>query len=139
VADADAMSLAELFYGRQAVKRLGRWLPKRAKRAERRRQRVLFEPLEPRVLLDAAPLLPTLVSGVIGGPGEQDRYTFDLDSDTRLYFDSETADSNMRWSLVGPAGTHVSERPFTGSDSIDGAGLLGTLPAGAYTLTVNAS
>ena len=77
------------------------------------------------------------VTGVLDGPGEQDRYTFDLPIESRLYFDSQTNSGSIRWTLTGPAGTHVSDRALSNSDANDGFTLL-TLPAGAYTLSVRA-
>src|SRR3990170_7535960 len=77
------------------------------------------------------------VSGAIAVQGEQDTYTFSLTNNYRLYFDSLTNNSGIRWSLTGPAGTLVSNRTFTTSDSIDIANPVLKLVAGDYQLTVD--
>ncbi|HSL49024.1 MAG TPA: LEPR-XLL domain-containing protein, partial [Candidatus Deferrimicrobiaceae bacterium] len=129
------MSLAELFYARQAARRIRRIFPRRRRPQLPRRFEV--EPLEPRLLLDAIPpILPNLVAGSIDAPGEVDRYTFTLATDAGLYVDSQTNTSNIRWSLAGPAGTAVSDRALASTDALEGPGLLG-LVAGDYTLTVD--
>src|SRR4029077_249102 len=66
---------------------------------------------------------------------ERDGFTFSLSANALLYFDSLTNSANIQWSLVGPAGTAVSNRPFNGSDGIFSTPMP-ILPAGAYTLTV---
>ena len=83
-------------------------------------------------------VLGTTVQDSISAAGEQDIYSFSLAADSRLYFDSFTSSSSIRWSLTGPAGTGVSDRSMSSSDSVDGDGLL-RLPAGPYTLTVHGS
>src|SRR5207253_695508 len=82
--------------------------------------------------------LGSLVNATLGAPGEKDGYTFTLSANTLLYFDSLTNSANIQWSLVGPAGTAVSNRPFNGSDGIFSTPMP-ILPAGAYTLTVSAT
>jgi hypothetical protein len=81
-------------------------------------------------------VLGATVSGSIGASGESDIFSFSLPSDARLYFDSFTNDSSLRWTLAGPAGTAVSDRSLASTDAIEGSGLLG-LVAGEYTLTLN--
>jgi hypothetical protein len=80
-----------------------------------------------------------MVIGIISIPGESDSYTFTLDAETRLHFDSRTESGSIFWNLVGPAGTHVSNRAFNNSDSFDISNPVMTLPAGTYTVTVDAS
>ena len=65
------------------------------------REHLRFEPLEPRLLLNADPVL---VSGAIDSPGESDRYSFALDGETRIAFDTLTNDANINWTLEGPGG-----------------------------------
>jgi small nuclear ribonucleoprotein (snRNP)-like protein/putative NADH-flavin reductase len=77
------------------------------------------------------------VAGTIDETGKQDHYTFTLAAATRLVFDSLTNNSNINWSLVGPAGLFVDQRAFTNSDSFDNGYPLVSLPAGNYTLTVD--
>ncbi len=73
--------------------------------------------------------------------GQTQNYTFSLASDVRAYFDSLTtsvASSDsfyLRWSLEGPRGTLVADRPFRQSDASDGTSIL-DLVAGDYTLAV---
>jgi hypothetical protein len=51
-----------------------------------------------------------------------------------------TANGHLQWSLSGPAGTPVSDLPFTNSDAGSGpADPVLSLPAGNYTLTVSGS
>jgi hypothetical protein len=88
---------------------------------------------------DAAPLVVGApVTGSIAHTGQQDQYAFTLASDTKVYFDSLSAQSGISWSLTGPRGTEVSDRAFTDSDS---SGVFGSpvldLVAGDYTLSVD--
>jgi RHS repeat-associated protein len=84
-------------------------------------------------------VLGSTVSDSISVAGEQDRYRFTLPSDSLLYFDSLTLNGNLNWTLVGPAGTAVSNRVFTASDASNIANPVLNLVAGDYTLTVAAS
>ncbi|HEY7118908.1 MAG TPA: hypothetical protein VH475_20125, partial [Tepidisphaeraceae bacterium] len=79
------------------------------------------------------------VNGSIGSAGQQQRFTFNLASGARLYFDS-LVNRDFAWSLTGPRGTVVSNRSFQGSDAAD-FGIADptlNLPAGNYTITVSA-
>ncbi|HEV3341679.1 MAG TPA: putative Ig domain-containing protein, partial [Pirellulales bacterium] len=80
--------------------------------------------------------LGSLVNGSMATPGELDRYTFSLANSSLLYFDSLTNSANIQWSLSGPAGIAVSNRPFNLSDGPFFTPMP-ALPAGAYTLTVS--
>ena len=97
----------------------------------------------PQPPLTGVPLaLGTTVSDSIAVAGEQDQYLFTLANPSLLYFDSLTNNSNLNWSLVGPAGTAVNERSFTASDA--GSLFISINPvlnlvAGTYQLTVAAS
>lgn len=83
--------------------------------------------------------LDTTVAETIGGPGEQHHYEFVLNSEDRLHFDSLTNHASFNWTLAGPAGTAVSRRSFTQSDSFDsGEPVLDVVP-GRYRLTVDAA
>src|SRR5208337_2332230 len=84
--------------------------------------------------------LGSTVNATLSTPGEQDPYTFTLSTAAQLYFDSLTNNSNFQWSLSGPGGTAVSNRPFTSSDGYYGpSDPVLSLPAGAYSLTVSGS
>ncbi|MCX7197539.1 MAG: LamG domain-containing protein, partial [Proteobacteria bacterium] len=97
----------------------------------------LAEPLEPRVLLSGDGFAPR-VDGRIDVPGEVDRYTFTLNSDVRLVFDSLTNDSQIQWSLDGPLGSVVGPTALNGSDASDRSGAPAVpLSAGTYTLNVD--
>ena len=101
------------------------------------RRRPLIEALEPRVLLSADSLVPT-IEGSLDVPGEVDRYGFVLENATRVVFDSLTQDSNKRWSLTGPEGALVTDRRFDQSDSVNQSGTVAfDLMPGDYTLTVD--
>ncbi|MFN0054155.1 MAG: putative Ig domain-containing protein [Planctomycetales bacterium] len=84
--------------------------------------------------------LGATTSGNIAVAGQQDRYLFTLAERSLLYFDSLTNNSNLNWTLVGPAGTAVSNRSFAGSDagSLNGNPVLNVV-AGTYQLTVAAT
>jgi RHS repeat-associated protein len=81
--------------------------------------------------------LGSLVNSSLATYGEQDNYTFSLSSSALLYFDALTNNSNLQWSLTGPAGAAVTNRAFTQSDSGSVINPVLSLPAGAYTLTVS--
>ena len=99
--------------------------------------RLVFESVEPRVLLAGDAVVPR-VEGRIDVPGEVDQYTFTLQNDVRVVFDSLTPNSGVEWSLDGPAGSVVSGRSFRQTDSVDQSAppVLG-LKAGNYTLSVD--
>jgi RHS repeat-associated protein len=85
-------------------------------------------------------VLGQLTAGAVSVSGEKDVYTFALPSDSHLYFDSQTNNLNLRWTLVGPAGTAVNARQFSRSDAGDETGdSVFRLPAGDYALTVDGS
>ena len=75
--------------------------------------------------------------GSIYTPGSQVRHHFEVSTATRLYIDSLTHDSTLRWALSGPQGVVASARSFQSTDSADGSAIF-DLVAGAYTLTVSA-
>ncbi|MHB0961459.1 MAG: RHS repeat-associated core domain-containing protein [Pirellulaceae bacterium] len=79
------------------------------------------------------------VNETIAVPGEQDVYQFALASASNLYFDSLSVNGNLNWTLTGPAGTTVNQRPFTSSDWFASLQGLLNLPAGDYTLTIDGS
>src|SRR5262249_41405402 len=88
---------------------------------------------------ETAPLVVgARTDGTLGLAGQRDLYTFTLAADTKVVFDALTNNSAFNWSLIGPRGTLVSARNFTGSDSSAGDSVL-DLAAGTYTLTVGAS
>ncbi|HET9131023.1 MAG TPA: hypothetical protein VFO86_08755, partial [Terriglobia bacterium] len=89
--------------------------------------------------LNPVPLvLGGTVSEAIDEQGETDSYTFSLASGSMLYFDMLSPnDGNFIWSLIGPAGTVISGRAFTGSDSHDIGNPVLNLIAGNYTLIVD--
>ncbi len=83
-------------------------------------------------------VLGSLLSDMIGVAGEKDRYTFSLAAPAQLYLDSLTNNNNLRWSLDGPAGTAVSNRPFDREELVlTKPGV--ELPPGDYVLTVDAA
>ncbi|MFN0039088.1 MAG: LEPR-XLL domain-containing protein, partial [Burkholderiales bacterium] len=101
------------------------------------KKNVLFEALEPRLLLAGDPVVP-LVSGSIDVPGETDRYTFTVKDDIRVVFDSLTSDSQIQWSLDGPAGNVIAPRDLSVADSNNLSGNVAwKLSAGDYTLSID--
>ena len=76
----------------------------------------------------------------ISAPGEVDQYTFSLASESQLYLDSLTSNSNVNWTLVGPGGTVVAARDFDNSDGATlGLNPILDLIPGDYELAVQAS
>ncbi|HKX61942.1 MAG TPA: hypothetical protein VJS65_08855, partial [Verrucomicrobiae bacterium] len=75
-------------------------------------------------------------TGAIDYPGEQDTYTFRLAAPATLYFDAQTQDSSLNWTLTGPPGLVVNGRTFGASDADNISDPLLRLPAGDYTLTI---
>ncbi len=96
--------------------------------------------------IDVAPItdathaltLGSTVNSTLAAPGEQDYYTFNLAASSLLYFDAQTNNAGLQWSLSGPGGTADSNRSFTATDGrfIASDPVL-PLPAGAYTLTIS--
>ncbi|MEM7312290.1 MAG: LamG-like jellyroll fold domain-containing protein [Planctomycetota bacterium] len=78
-----------------------------------------------------------LVQGEIENPGQQANYSFSVSDWTQLHFDSLTQDSNLTWTLNGPAGTAVNGLRFDRSDSVYITNPVFEIPAGDYTLTVD--
>src|SRR5205085_8698503 len=81
--------------------------------------------------------LNVTTSGTIAGSGEQDTYTFTLAAAKTLYLDNLTNDTNLRWTLIGPGGTVVSQRGLYQADSVDANDPALRLPAGSYTLVID--
>ncbi len=89
--------------------------------------------------VDPAPqplALGTTVAKSLTVPAERDTYTFNLASNSLLYFDSLTNNGNFNWSLAGPAGTIDSAVAFNASDGLSVSNPVLNLVAGSYTLTV---
>ncbi|MBS0641193.1 MAG: LEPR-XLL domain-containing protein, partial [Proteobacteria bacterium] len=119
----------------QPVALSGRTLRRRLSSSTSLSRRLDIETLEPRILL-SADLLP--IHGAIDVPGQTNQYSFSLKDAKQIYFDAETNNGALNWSLDGPKGNEVSQRSFTGSDSAElgGTPLLSLAP-GDYLLTIN--
>ncbi len=77
-------------------------------------------------------------NGEIREPGERDTFTFRLEAERVLVFDSLTPESQLRWSLAGPRGAVVENRSLANSDAqrlAAGSTLLPLVP-GDYVLAV---
>ncbi len=77
-------------------------------------------------------------NGEIREPGERDTFTFRLEAERVLVFDSLTPEPELRWSLTGPRGAVVENRSLASSDAqrlAAGSTLLPLVP-GDYVLTV---
>ncbi len=84
--------------------------------------------------------LNTQINGSIDQVGQRQNFTFTLDADSLLYFDSLTASNSFTWTLAGPRGAEVSSRGMYSSDSGElGGNLVMSLVAGDYTLTIDGS
>jgi hypothetical protein len=69
----------------------------------------------------ATPIALALGQGVnaaISQAGETDVYTFTLGQDAQIYFDAQTLDDNLRYTLSGPFGTIVNNQKFSALESI---------------------
>ncbi|PHR92220.1 MAG: hypothetical protein COA78_33630, partial [Blastopirellula sp.] len=89
-----------------------------------------------------APISLTLgaaTSGSLDVTGEQQEYTFNLASDSRLYFDSQTPSYDFYWRLTGPSGTVVDLRSMEYSDASRISDPIIDAIAGNYTLTIDAT
>jgi hypothetical protein len=87
-----------------------------------------------------------IMSDALDEIGEQDRYRFTLAGTTQLYFDALTPSHVLGWTLAGPRGTEVGSNGlsinaailfFSSSDGPSSSVMV--LPAGDYTLTVDAT
>ncbi|MDP1667162.1 MAG: CARDB domain-containing protein [Methylobacter sp.] len=78
------------------------------------------------------------VTGSIAHAGQRDFYSFSLSEAKQLYFDA-LAGTHTNWTLVGPRGTVVFERPLGNTDSgtFTGASAIYDLVAGDYTLIID--
>ncbi len=72
----------------------------------------------------SVPTAPEGIQGRISTPGEIDRYTFEAEAGTELYFDSLSGNTDVRYALLDPDGAMIFEDNWT-NDIYD---------AGAYTL-----
>lgn len=133
------MSLAHMFYAKQAFRRAMRW----AKQWRQQRRTVhpsrpfMLEALEPRLLMSASPIAPEQIAlgetkdAAISVPGEQDRFTFTLAQPGQVIIDTLSAANNQTvWLLDGPQGR------VTNSFGFGDSGIL-NLTAGDFLLTVN--
>ncbi|MHC5538377.1 beta strand repeat-containing protein, partial [Singulisphaera rosea] len=75
--------------------------------------------------------LGTTVTGNVAVPGQVDNVTFTLATPTRVWFDSQTNDDQLSWTLRGPHGTYDNSIPFSSGDQNPGL-----LPAATYTISV---
>ncbi|HNI80523.1 MAG TPA: CARDB domain-containing protein, partial [Rhodocyclaceae bacterium] len=84
--------------------------------------------------------LDSTVNGTLAIPGQTDQFSFHLAQDTRVYFDSLTANSSLTWTLAGASGSVVSRNfYYSDSDGLGGTNPFMLLRAGDYTLTVDGS
>ena len=77
-----------------------------------------------------------MTSGAINHVGQRDHYTFSLDDDTLIAFDSLANRDDLTWSLTGPRGVVVTDQRFDRSDGQLSSSAI-ALVAGDYTLTVD--
>ncbi len=108
-------------------------------RINRRRATILsIESLEERRLLaaDFDLLSGSRVDRVIDAAGDVDRFDFVVAAPTKVCFDSFTNDSQLNWSLTGPAGTLVDQRDFADSDNWSISDSAIDLAPGSYEITV---
>ena len=82
--------------------------------------------------------ITNVITGSVDVPGERDVFAFNVAADARFYFDSLTNTSVLNWTLKGPSGTVVANRSFASSDAQSVGNPTVALPAGGYTLTIQA-
>jgi subtilase family serine protease len=82
--------------------------------------------------------LNSTINGSIDTVGSEKRYTFNLSSASRLYFDSLTNDYNFTWTLIGANGIIVNSQQLPSSDIYNSSPVL-NLATGDYTITIDAS
>src|SRR5262249_2712228 len=142
------MSLAELFYARQAARGLGRFLARRRPRRARRRPARL-EPLEPRLLLSGVNpldprdpagrlLLEPPVTRSVSAPAPGGSVTIDIDAGQRLTLVTDP-DVGLRPSLtvLDPSNTPIAS---TTAGGLGQNAILQAVPiaaAGTYTVLVS--
>lgn len=96
--------------------------------------------------LDAVPETPPTPSGVplslntvtavdLNGPAHEFHYSFNLTQDSVLFFDSLVGRSDVRWTLSGPGGAILENKPFTPLDAPNDDDVW-SLPAGSYRLQI---
>jgi len=89
---------------------------------------------------DIAPsplILGSMVTGTLDVAGERERHTFSVGAPTLVYFDAQTNNAGLNWTLSGPAGVLVDSRSFTATDSFDFTGNPAIkLVPGDYTVTI---
>ena len=81
-------------------------------------------------------LLAGILTSDIRVTGERDFYSFRLRHAQRIIH-ALTNDSRLHWSLDGPTGNVVSNRPFTQSDSADIPNPIIPVGAGTYQFTID--
>ena len=79
--------------------------------------------------------LDTVINGTLSSETQIDTYTFHLESNTRVYFDSFTVETHKQWSLKGPRGTVIDNQGMNQQDPNYNISILDLL-AGDYVLTV---
>ena len=82
--------------------------------------------------------LGALINGNLTAANPVLRYSFDLTSATKLYFETTGATTGTNWTLTGPRGTEVLNYPFasSASNTVPDPNRVLDLVAGSYTLTV---
>jgi len=69
------------------------------------------------LLLGGLTAAQSITTGTLAVPGEIDEYRFVLDRPTTLHFDAQSMLDPLRWSLAGPMGPIVTDRPFSSGES----------------------
>jgi hypothetical protein len=85
------------------------------------------------------PLDGTQIGGSISAPGETDIYTFNLTHESKIYFDSLSPHSDVKWELQTADGQALFGRTFDQSDAFGMGNINALLPlqAGSYKLVVS--
>jgi predicted small integral membrane protein len=81
---------------------------------------------------------PLTLGQTVSSTMARDRYSFSLDSNSQLYFDSLTNDGNFKWTIKGTNGTtYYNNRSFTASDGDNITDPILNLAAGEYILDID--
>ncbi|MBL8814930.1 MAG: cadherin repeat domain-containing protein, partial [Planctomyces sp.] len=97
--------------------------------------------VQPAVTTSEPLTVGAVVSGAITNAGDTNEHTFNLATDSQLWFDGLSTSSGISWSLKGPSGTVVDSRGINDDGGVwwSGTNLALNLVKGEYTLTVDGS
>ncbi|APZ93100.1 putative Ig domain-containing protein [Fuerstiella marisgermanici] len=93
----------------------------------------------PATLTGTALTVGATTSGNLNTASQVDEYKFTVTERGNYYFDTLTNNSSIRWDLIGPTGTLVSNRTFTSTDAHNQTNVALDLVPGDYQIQIEAS